>query len=439
MSQDKHPRGLESGPLLFILGLLAGLLGALVTDRVTMSLSDRDIELVRAVRNLALEDFVDEVQSDQLIDDALRGMMEGLDRYSRFYGPAEVAQINRETTGEFRGIGVVFRRPTTDGQVLFPFPGSPADRAGLRVGDTFLTIQDREVAGMEPGELQRTIQEAGGAALALTVEGLDGVRRDLTLVPERVLDPTVRHARMLDDGLGYLAILSFSHRTPEEFDDAVTFLDAQGMEKLVVDLRFNPGGILDAAVRVANRFVEEGAIVATRTRTDLEITNADPEEALYAGLPLVLLVDEDSASASEVFAGALQDHCAAAIVGDSTYGKGTVQTLRQFSGDRGIVKLTTATYYTPSMRSIERDDGEEDGGNGAGIAPDHRLDLDHEERRAVFAFLQTYSPPPSLRAEIEAWEEREGVDLLTAHPPDGQLDLAVSLLSGGEPDDQRAF
>ena len=130
MSQDKPPRErLESGPLLFIFGLLAGLLCALVTDRVTTSLSDRDIELVRAVRNLALEDFVDEVESEQLIDDALRGMMEGLDRYSRFYGPHEVAQINRETTGEFRGIGVVFRRPTTDGQILFPFPGSPAARA----------------------------------------------------------------------------------------------------------------------------------------------------------------------------------------------------------------------------------------------------------------------------------------------------------------------
>ncbi len=124
-----------------------------------------------------------------------------------------------------------------------------------------------------------------------------------------------------------------------------------GLKALIVDLRSNPGGILDSAVLLANRFIEEGTIVATRTRRDTRVTEAELEEAHLLGLPLVLLVDSSSASASEVLAGALQDHCVAAIIGESTYGKGTVQTLERFASDRAIVKLTTATYFTPSWRS----------------------------------------------------------------------------------------
>ena len=409
---------------------MVGLLSALVIDRLT-AWNDRDIELVRAVRNLALDEFVGETDSQELVDDALRGMLSGLDPYSRYYGPEEIARLDRETTGEFRGIGVVFRQPTTDGQVLFPFPGSPAAQAGIRVGDRFLTIAGQLVADMEPGGLQRAIQRSGGDVLEATVLGLDEVERAVRIQPESVLDPTVRHAQIFDPerGLGYLALISFTHRTPEEFDEAVASLREQGLERLVIDLRNNPGGILEAAVRVANRFIEEGTIVATRTRQATEITEARAAEAHLAGLPLVLLVDSGSASASEVLAGALQDHCVAAVVGESTYGKGTVQTLRRVGEDRAIVKLTTANYFTPSWRRIERqspDDLE------AGIDPDLVVELTPQQKSDIHVFLDTYSPPPVHREAISAWAASLGEPLLAERPEDPQLEAALKLLAADD-------
>jgi len=419
----------EGGPLLFVLGIVVGLFSALIAERVTVSLVDRDIELVRSVRNLAIEEFVEDVDSEQLVDDALRGMLGGLDRYSRFYGPEDIAQLDRETYGEFRGIGVVFRPPTTEGQVLFPFPGSPASAAGVRVGDKILRIDGRRVADMDAGGLQRAIQKASGNELRLAVRGLDGKERKLVLLLDQVMDPTVRHARMLDTelGLGYLSIYSFSHKTPTEFDRAVAELQRQGLKSLVIDLRSNPGGILDAAVRIANRFIDSGTIVATRTRSETRITEAEESEASLRDMPLVVLVDSGSASASEVLAGALQDHCAAAIVGEQSYGKGTVQTLRRFGEDRAIIKMTTATYFTPSWRRIERR-GEDD--EEYGVVPDLLLELTDDEKRAVYRFLETYSPPPMHLDAIHQWEVKENTTLITEHPADRQLDAAVALLSG---------
>lgn len=418
------------GALLFVVGVLIGLLAAAITYRLTR---DPDLELVRYTRDLAAKTFVREVGERELVDDALRGMLSGLDQHARYYGPDEIARLERETSGEFRGIGVVFRRPVVEGQVLFPFPGSPAERAGIRVGDTILEIDGQRVDELEAGGIQSLIQGAGGNALHFRVRDLAGAEREVELVPERVVDPTVRHARILDEeaGIGYLALLSFSHRTPGEFDEAVRYLREQGMQSLIVDLRGNPGGILDAAVAVANRFIREGRIVETRTRTQTMVTEAIPEAALWADTPLVLLVDEGSASASEVLAGALQDHCLAALVGEATYGKGSVQTITPFDEYGARIKITTAAYFTPSWRSIER---HEAGDGPSGIAPDIEVALDLETLQAVYGFLASYTPPPGQVAAVRAWEARDGRDLIEDPPSDRQLDAARALLRGEVPE-----
>jgi carboxyl-terminal processing protease len=424
--EDGHTSTADSGQALFVLGLVLGLLAALAIERAARAYFDDDVELVRTVRDIALEDFVRPVDGDVLVEDALNGMLGGLDRYSHYYGPPEVAALERETSGEFLGIGVVFR-PGELGRILFPYPGSPAEAAGLRVGDLIVAADGRAIAGMPPRELGGLLHQED-SEVRLAVQGLAGEEREVLLRPDVVLDPTVRHVRMLDGGIGYLSIRSFSHRTPEEFDRALEELDAQGLTSLVLDLRANPGGILDAAISIANRFVSSGALLATRAREETSVTTADPERATRAGLPLVVLLDARSASASEVLAAALQDHAVAALVGEPTYGKGTVQTLKHVGRERAIVKITTASYLSPSMRRIEHA-GNEDVANG--IAPDLWVPIPAAERNELHRFLDGYSPPASALAPLREWEQREGRELIATPPADRQLEAAVALLSEG--------
>ena len=419
-NQKSHPE------LLFAVGFTCGLITLAIVHALLPSSFDRDIELVRAVRDLAEETFVEEIDSREVVDEALRGMLESLDRYSRYYGPDEIADIERETSGEYLGIGVLFEDDER-GVIRFALPDSPADRAGLGVGDRIVSIDGEIVDDLPEGGLRKRLRRTSGELIELELERRDGSTAQTSLRPEAVINPTVRHARMLDDELGYLSIVSFSHRTPEEFDRWTGWLREQGMGGLVLDLRGNPGGILDAAVAVADRFIAEGVLVSTRSRTETRSTHARRENTRLLGLPLVVLVNKDSASASEVLCGALQDHRVAVVTGEPTYGKGAVQTLSRFDRDRAIVKLTTSNYFTPAGRRIERGSGWD------GLAPDVLVELPDALRRAIHAFLGTYSPPPEDLPELHAWEREEGRELIARAPADPQLDAAVNLLHGRPP------
>ena len=423
-----------AGVATYALGLLSGVLIALIVAELAPE--SPDLVQYRAVRDFAREAFVREVSDQELCDQALHGMLAELDPYSRFYDQEEARQLERETQGRFRGIGVVFRRPVERGQVLYPLAGSPAERAGIRVGDTFVALEGRAVAQMREEELRATLREPEGRTLEARVRGLDGTERDVTIVPDTVVDPSVRHVRMLDvgRGIGYLSLHSFSNETHAEFDRAFEFLRRRGLQGLVLDLRHNFGGVLEAAVAIAGRFIEAGTIVTTEGRGEPVVYEARPDGARYAGTPLVVLVDGDSASASEVLAGALQDHRVAVLVGEPTYGKGMVQTIRSFDAFGTRAKVTSSYYYSPTHRNFERS---ADPGRTYGIAPDVEIPLATAERDRIHAHLADYSPGPEVIPALEGWEAEEGSRLIEPPPSDPQLTAALDLFLGRRPEPAR--
>ena len=390
-----------------------------------------DLAHYRSVRDFARDSFVREVTDEELLDHALHGMLSGLDGYSRYYDRDEAALLERETAGRYVGLGVVFRDGIENGLVLFPLAGSPGERAGIRVGDQLLEVDGQPLEELGEALLRARIEGSERDPVALRLRGRDGTVREVRVRAESVVDPTVRHTRILDEtrGIGYTAIVSFSHETPGEFDRAFEHLERHGMQAMVLDLRANYGGVLESAVAVARRFIADGVIVTTEGRGTVSVLEAERSEARHVGFPLVVLVDGESASASEVLAGALQDHRAAVITGSPSYGKGMVQTIRHFDDEETRAKVTSSYYYSPTHRNFEKsaDEGE------AGITPDLVIETDEGERRTVHAFLGRYSPPLGLTAELAAWEEESGLELLERAPEDAQLAAALALLSGERP------
>ena len=428
---------IRGGTATFLTGALTGIILALAIDELWPSKAESDVEQYRAARDFVRESFVRDVGDEELVDMALHGMLRGLDPYSRYYSAEEAHALLRETRGRYVGIGAVFRRPLSEGLVLYPLPASPAERAGVRVGDRFLLAEGRPLVEYGEEAFTQLLAAPPGGTLEVTVEGRDGARRELVIQPASVVDPTVRHARMIERerGIGYLAITSFSDETRGEFDRAFEFLRRRGMGGLVLDLRGNLGGVLDSAVGVGQRFLEQGTIVSTEGRRDPVVYRADPQAAWYLGTPLVVLVDGETASASEVLAGALQDHRAAVLVGAPTYGKGMVQTIRHFEEWGTRAKVTSSYYYSPTRRNFERT---ADPGREHGIVPDVLAVLGRDARRELRAFLQNYSPGPEVIPAIEAWEAAVGIELLDPLPRDLQLEAALALLRGERPTPQLA-
>lgn len=431
------PRRGERGPLLrdvllLLVGMGAGAALLSVAQRLLPSALDRDVAHYLEVRRFVLDGFVEEVDADRLVRAALKGMIQSLDEYSDYYVAEEAQQVDRETSGRFTGIGVVFRGPVERGQVLFPLSGSPAEDAGLRVGDRIVAIDDRTIGEMNPEEVRARLQGEPDSVVTLSVLGLDGTERKHQVRRRSVVDPSVRHACMLDEehGIAYMGIFSFSHQTKDEFDRTFEWLERQGMRGLVLDLRCNPGGVLGSAVEIARRFVESGPIVSTQGRSGSTRIDADPSKARWSGFPLVVLVDGRSASASEVLAGALQDHRAAVLVGSPTHGKGMVQTIHRYREEGAIAKITTSHYYTPSMRNLERDPAN---GRNYGIVPDLEVLLSDAEQQAVLAYAQRYGPPVERIPALEAWARLDQVEVLDEPPRDAQLDAGIALLRGERP------
>jgi carboxyl-terminal processing protease len=348
--------------------------------------------LFESVFHRVQTDFVDTVADSALYRKSVDGMLYELrDPYSAFLPPDRFARLNESTSGNYAGLGIEV--DLRDGWliVVAPLPGGPAERAGVQPGDRIIEIAGRSTKGWTNEEAAKVLRGKPGTMVSLKIER-PGVAAPLELRLERstIHQSAVRRTAMLSDGVGYIDLKAFSDSTAKELTGAVTALIGRGMKTLVLDLRTNPGGLLSQGVRVTDLFLNPGQkIVSMRGRMpDANRDYADTARQSWPQLPMMVLVDGRSASASEIVAGALQDHDRAVVIGQPTYGKGSAQTVIPF-GDQGGLKITTARWFTPAGRSITRirpgDDDEEpppvrkerfrtDGGRivygGGGITPD---------------------------------------------------------------------
>lgn len=303
-------------------------------------------------------DYVDSVPVSQLYINAATGLVKALhDPYSAFLPPDQLHALNEATSGSYVGLGV--QVDLRDGwiTIIAPLPGSPAEQAGIEAGDRIVSIGGRRTAGWSIDQASRALRGTVGTSVALAVQR-PGVATQLpfTVVRRDIHVASVRHAVMLSDKVGYVDLSIFSDSSADELRNAIGALERRGMKTLIFDLRADPGGLLEQGVGVAGLFLNRGQlIVSMRGRTPESTRDFhDDTRELWPDLSLIALVDGHTASAAEIVAGALQDHDRAVIVGTTTYGKGVAQAVFPLVDGAGALKLTTARWFTPSGRSIQK-------------------------------------------------------------------------------------
>ncbi|HRZ24074.1 MAG TPA: S41 family peptidase [Candidatus Contendobacter sp.] len=325
-----------------------------------------ELRTFTGVLDAVKQDYVEPVKDKDLLENAIRGMLSNLDPHSAFLDAEAFQDLQIGTSGEFGGLGIEVGQEDGFLKVIAPIDDTPAQRAGIRAGDLIIRLDDVSVKGMALSDAIQRMRGKPNTAITLTIVR-EGVRKPLKirLIREVIQVRSVK-SRLLEPGFGYLRITQFQAKTAQNLRQALQEVEQQNkgpLRGVVLDLRNNPGGVLNGAVDVADDFLEDGAIVQTKGRGDGsdQSFKATPGD-LLKGAPLVVLVNGGSASASEIVAGALQDHHRALILGERTFGKGSVQTILPL-GNGTAVKLTTARYYTPNGRSIQ----------AQGIEPDIKL------------------------------------------------------------------
>jgi len=298
--------------------------------------------------------YVEEVDDRTLLESAIKGMLAGLDPHSSYFSGNEYEALQETTTGEFGGLGVEVSRENGYIKVVSPIDDTPASRAGIKAGDLIIEINNRPLQEMLPDEAAQMMRGEPGSSVTITIarEGMEPF--DLTIVREIITIASVR-SRIIEPGYAYLRISQFRANTGSETEAEIQKLIAanENLKGMVLDLRNNPGGVLQASVGVVDAFIDQGRIVYTKGRLDDAGMEFNATRNMVAGdIPLVVLINNGSASASEIVAGALQDHGRAIIMGTRSFGKGSVQTILPL-GEQSAIKLTTSLYYTPSGRSIQ--------------------------------------------------------------------------------------
>lgn len=402
-------------------------LGIILWTRAISSLPDEGTRTLQLVHDQILEEYVDEIDSEKLFENAAKGMVGELDEYSAFIEPEKAEEFDQtQLNGVYTGIGVLL---TPSGhQVLSPLPGGPAERAGVEAGDKFVRVAG-DVASETERESNQWLQERllgrEGEQVAVAVER-DGAVVELDIDRGSVSEAKVGWAHVIDAErkIGYVAIRGFQRQVVEQFDQALDWLaeDAEGsLGGLIIDLRGNRGGLLDAAIAMTNRFLPEGRIVSQVGRkNETEVHDANPELCVLPALPLVILVDRDTASASELMAAALQDHDRAQIVGERSYGKGAVQSVYSWEDRPFRLKLTTSLYFPPSGRVIDKNYA--DDGRG-GVIPDIPVEVDQAIRILTRRAIARREVPRQYREQVLA----AGMALPPPPTPEDDPQLAAAL------------
>ena len=375
--------------------LLGGacLLGGLLSKGVEAEAEKSSVQVRTFGRILALveDNSIGKATSEDLVEDAIQGMLHTLDPHSNYLNREAFTEMRDEQRGMFYGLGIQInkRGPDQPLTIIAPIDGTPAAKAGLQPGDVIAKIEGQDTLGLTVQDAVRKLKGEKGTKVTITIQRVgEGASFDVTLARDEIPTHSVAHAFMVQPGVGIVRISSFTSTTTSELDEALQKLRGQGMERLILDLRSNPGGLLDQAVGVASRFIPEGKLVVyTRGRIAGSDQDYTAKGDLRTNAALVVLVDRNSASASEIVSGCIQDHDRGLVVGETTFGKGLVQRVIPLR-DGGALALTTAKYYTPSGRLIQRDfsnlddyflDAElDDDDGGAAVAPET---TGHEVRR----------------------------------------------------------
>ena len=356
----------------FFKGALAGALivllaGGAVSCSVFKSEESQKMELLNSLIDRY---YIGDVDETDLSEGVYKGYIEGLgDPYSVYYDEEETKQMSESLSGEFGGVGALMSQDRETGviTVLQVYDGSPAQEAGMRDGDTLYKVEGEEVTGEDLSDVVSKVKGEKGTQVTLTVLRADtGDEEELTITRDTIEAQTVSH-EMKENNVGYIRITEFDTVTYEQYKEALEDLEDQGMERLIVDLRSNPGGNLDTVCDILDLMLPEGLIVYTEDKNGEREEYTSDEENQF-DKPLVVMMNGYSASASEIFAGAIQDYGLGQIVGTQSYGKGVVQSVFDLQ-DGTSVKLTIAEYFTPNGRSID----------GEGITPDVEVEYQYDE------------------------------------------------------------
>jgi carboxyl-terminal processing protease len=411
MNRKLLAAGVASAALAFAFASATGVSGQETTSE-TYRMLDRFGEAFEQVR----ANYVEEVSDEELIEAAINGMLASLDPHSSFLDLNNFSEMQVDTRGEFGGLGIEVTMENGFVRVVTPIDGTPAAEAGIQAGDYITDINGTPVQGMNLNDAVEMMRGPVDTEITLTIARPDVDPFEVTLKRAVITIESVRSN--VERNVGYIRITRFTEQTQPGLERALEEIKAEAgddLEGLVLDLRNNPGGLLEQAISVADTFLEQGEIVSTRGRYAEDTTRFNAREGdLAGGLPLIVLINGGSASASEIVAGALQDHRRAIVVGTASFGKGSVQTIIELPGNVAM-KLTTARYYTPSGRSIQ----------AVGIEPDIEVEQ---------ATLQTVEEQgireSDLRGALDVGTNGEDERGETVEIEDYQLQRAIDLVHG---------